>query len=152
GTRCIRIRGVPALHGADFSLDSDRLVLGTHVAAAAVGGGPIRCAPASLSLLEGEAEAVRGLGMSPDGDGGSVVASFAGRPRPAALTTETIDTDLGPMFAVLMTLASGRSSLEDVVWERRFRYAGALRRMGGDNSCSARTLNVTGVPALQAAR
>src|SRR5262249_52046830 len=71
--------------------------------------------------------------------------------RPASLTTETIDTDLGPMFAVLMTLATGDSSLVDVVWERRFRYAGALRRMGGRNSRVDRTLQVTGVPALRAA-
>jgi UDP-N-acetylglucosamine 1-carboxyvinyltransferase len=76
----------------------------------------------------------------------------SGRLHPVGLGTDRIDTDLGPLFAVLMSLARGTSRLREVVWERRFRYAAGLRAMGGRNHIDGDTLIVDGVPGLHPAR
>jgi UDP-N-acetylglucosamine 1-carboxyvinyltransferase len=147
GTRRIRIRGVPTHRPARRRVPCDPLVLGTYSAAAA-GGNEIRCRHASLDGLQVEAQAFRAMGIDLEADGEDVVAAGTRPLRPAALTTREISTDLGPLFAVLMTQASGRSRLEEVIWERRFRYAAGLRRLGGVNALRGRTLEVTGVPRL----
>jgi UDP-N-acetylglucosamine 1-carboxyvinyltransferase len=150
GTRRIRIRGVRSLHAARHRVSCDRLALGTYVAATDHGH-EVHCRCASLEGLQVETSAFRAMGIQLDQDGDEVIAAGARRLAAVDLTTETLDTDLGPVFVALMTLAAGRSRLEDVVWERRFRYATGLRRMGGCNVVRRRVIEVSGVEELHGA-
>jgi UDP-N-acetylglucosamine 1-carboxyvinyltransferase len=152
GTRSIRIQGRPSLHGTRFRVPFDRLVLGTYVAAAAVTRGRVACLGADMEGWEAEAEAFRRAGVRLSEEGGAVVAEASGAPGPLELSTEVVDTDLGPLFATMMSLAPGcHSTLEEVVWENRFRYAVELRRMGGINRIRGQTLHITGVDSLRPA-
>jgi UDP-N-acetylglucosamine 1-carboxyvinyltransferase len=150
GSRRIRIRGVASLRAAKHRVSCDRLAMGTYIAAAA-GGNEIHCRQASLEAMQVEADAFRRMGIELEQHGEDVIAAGTRRLVAASLSTETLDTDLGPIFVVLMTLADGSSRLEDVVWERRFRYAAGLRRMGGHSVVRRRTIEVTGVPSLTGA-
>ncbi len=151
GSRRIRIRGTPDLHEATFQLPCDRLVLGTCVAAAGMTQGVVRCSPVSLEGMDVEIAAFRRMGIDVRQAGQCVVATGPDQLRPIHLSTESVDTDLGPIFAGLMSLAEGHSSLEEVVWEKRFQFAPEFRRMGAVNTVCGRTLHVTGVPRLAGA-
>lgn len=152
GSREIRIEGVPSLHGAALALPFDPLVLGTYIGAAGITGGRITCTQASLDGLQVEAAALRAMGLHISVDGDTVVCHSDRALTAVDITTEQVDSDLGPVFAALMSIARGRSSIEEVVWENRFRYAAELRRMGGRNRIEGRRLLITGVPRLAGAR
>lgn len=151
GTRYIRIQGVPSLHGTHFTVPSDPQVLSTYIGAVAITGGRVHFQQASLAGMDIEVAAFRSMGVSIEENADTVVVTSKGRLQPATLTTETLPTDMGPVFAVLMSLAEGHSSLEEVIWEDRFGYASELRRMGGLNNQRERTLYCNGVPTLSAA-
>lgn len=151
GTRCIRIQGVPSLHGTHFTVPSDPQVLSTYIGAVAVTGGQVNFQQTSLTGMDIEVAAFRSMGVSIEQNADTVVVTSEGHLQPVTLTTETLPTDVGPVFAVLMSLAEGHSSLEEVIWEHRFGYASELRRMGGLNDERQRTLYCNGVPALCAA-
>ncbi|MBI5259146.1 MAG: UDP-N-acetylglucosamine 1-carboxyvinyltransferase [Burkholderiales bacterium] len=152
GSREIRIEGVPRLHGADLALPFDPLVLGTYIGAAGITGSRITCTQASLDGLEVEAAALRAMGMHISVSGDAVVCHPERALTAVDITTEQVDSDLGPVFAALMSVARGRSSIEEVVWENRFRHAVELRRLGGRNRVEGRRLLITGVPRLTGAR
>ncbi|MBE9108128.1 UDP-N-acetylglucosamine 1-carboxyvinyltransferase [Nodosilinea sp. LEGE 07298] len=151
GTRCIRIQGVTSLHGTHFTVPSDPQVLSTYIGAVAVTGGQVHFQQASLTGMDVEVAAFRSMGISIEQNADTIVVICKERLRPVVLTTETLPTDVGPIFAVLMSLADGPSSLEEVIWEHRFGYASQLRYMGGLNNEHQRTLYCTGVPTLRAA-
>lgn len=126
-------------------------MLSTYIGAVAITGGRVHFQQASLAGMDIEVAAFRSMGVSIEENADTVVVTSKGRLQPATLTTETLPTDMGPVFAVLMSLAEGHSSLEEVIWEDRFGYASELRRMGGLNNQRERTLYCNGVPTLSAA-
>lgn len=152
GGTTLRIRPGRSLRGGTYRLPFDPLVLGTYVAATGATRGAITCGNATIRDDNPDVRAFREMGIELENDDGHRVhVSCKGRLRPSFLSTETINTDIGPMFAVLLSLADGQGALEEVIWEQRFRYADGLRQMGGWNRVDGRTLHIRGVPSLRAA-
>jgi len=61
-------------------------------------------------------------------------------------------TDVHPPMAALLSVADGTGVITETVFERRFRYAAELQRMGADIVVSGQTAVVRGVERLTGAQ
>ena len=60
-------------------------------------------------------------------------------------------TDMQPQFAPLLCKASGVSTINEAVWDNRFRYVEELRKMGADIAVDGSTATFMGDTVLQGA-
>jgi len=154
GTNTISIEGAQELHGATYPIIPDRLEAANYLIAAVATGGDVlveQMIPEHISALltkleEGGVTVERG----PNG----VRVRAETRARAADVDTAPYPgfaTDLHPPFAALMTLAQGRSTVRETVFESRFGYVDELRRMGADMRVERDTVLINGVPHLTGA-
>ena len=155
GTPTIRIKGVEHLHGASHSVIPDRIESGTFIAACAIGGGEIeiqRCRPDHLrAVLDKFRET--GVRIEEGPDNLRVRAPRA--IRPANVTTlphPGFPTDMQAQYMVLMTQATGTSTITESIFENRFMHVAELRRMGASVSESGRVAIVSGPSPLSGAQ
>ena len=60
-------------------------------------------------------------------------------------------TDMQPQIAAVLCLAQGTSVLTEGVWDNRYRYVDAFRRMGAKTQVDGKVAVIEGVPALTGA-
>jgi UDP-N-acetylglucosamine 1-carboxyvinyltransferase len=155
GSKSIEIEGVPALHGAEFAMESDRIEAGTFAAAAAITRGDVyirnavedHLVPVVLKLEE------MGVLVLFDSAGMRVRASA---PRLKCVNIEAsphpgFPTDLQPIFAAALSLAEGTSVITETIYERRFKYVDELARMGADTKTQGNAAVINGVERLSGA-
>ncbi|HJS59895.1 MAG TPA: UDP-N-acetylglucosamine 1-carboxyvinyltransferase [Vicinamibacteria bacterium] len=155
GTPTIRIKGVEHLHGASHSVIPDRIESGTFIAACAIGGGEIeiqRCRPEHLrAVLDKFRETGVRIEEGPD----NLRVRAPRVIRPANVTTlphPGFPTDMQAQYMVLMTQATGTSTITENIFENRFMHVAELRRMGASVSESGRVAIVSGPSALSGAQ
>lgn len=160
GTATITIHGVKDLHGAEHSIDFDRIEAGTYLAAAAITGGDIKVhglSPAHLPIyLDKLSEA--GLDVSTS-DEASTQQPWIRVQRGTELCATDVTTapfpgfatDLQPLFVTLMCLAQGRSAIVENLYDGRFNFVPELMRMGAQVALADNTAIVRGVPHLSGA-
>lgn len=154
GTNVITVDGVPALHGASYTVIPDRLEAGTYLIAAAATGGDVlveEMIPEHIGALLTKLEEAGAL-VERRTDGVRVVAGA--RHRGVDLDTAPFPgfaTDLHPPFASLLATSDGRSIIRETVFESRFGYVDELRRMGADIRVEGDTAVISGVPYLTGA-
>jgi len=154
GTNTISVEGVRELHGASYTIIPDRLEAATYLMAAAATNGDVlveEMIPEHISALltkleEGGLEVERGTdGVRVRANGGVHATDVDTAPYPG------FATDLHPPFAALMSVAQGRSTVRETVFEARFGYVDELRRMGADIKVERDTVAIMGVPHLTGA-
>ena len=157
GTGLVRVRGVAALHGAEFEVSPDRIEGGTYAMAAAITGGdlfllganPAHLRPILMKLAE------LGLVIEESASGIRVAHPDPGRRLPAvdliAMPHPGFPTDLQQPWSSLATLADGTCTVVDKVYEGRFRHLGELARMGAKVKVEGQTAVITGVSSLSGA-
>jgi len=154
GTNVITVDGVPALHGASYTVIPDRLEAGTYLIAAAATGGDVlveEMIPEHIGALLTKLEEAGAL-VERRTDGVRVVAGA--RHRGVDVDTAPFPgfaTDLHPPFASLLATSDGRSIIRETVFESRFGYVDELRRMGADIRVEGDTAVISGVPYLTGA-
>lgn len=156
GTKEIMVEGVAALHGAEFTIDPDRIEAGTFAVGAAITGGDLYIRGAIEEQMQPVAQKLVEVGAEVrfDDDGARVRLK-----KGAVLTATTVKasphpgfpTDMQPPFAALLTLAQGTSVITETVYERRFKYIDELARMGADIKTEANAALIVGVPRLTGA-
>src|SRR5262249_10226404 len=154
GTSTITVEGTPDLRGAAYTIIPDRIEAGTYLIAAAATHGDVLIedlipehVTALLAKL-GEAGAV----VEPEPTGVRVRAE--GGLRPVDVDTAPypgFPTDLHPQLAALLSVVSGRSTIRETIFERRFGYVDELRRMGAECRTEGDTVTMTGVSHLSGA-
>jgi UDP-N-acetylglucosamine 1-carboxyvinyltransferase len=135
----IEIEGRKRLRGAEHRVIPDRIEAGTFVVAAAVTGGQLTLEGAPCDHLAAFVETMQQVGVNVecgtdtirvDGsarfDGGFRACDIVTAPYPG------LATDLQPPTAVLLTQATGRSSVNETIFEDRLEWLGEVRRMGAD--------------------
>lgn len=60
-------------------------------------------------------------------------------------------TDLQPQMAVLLSIANGKSTIIEGVWDNRFQYIDELKKTGAQITVDGRTATVEGVSELTGA-
>ncbi len=133
----IEIEGRKRLRGGEHRVVPDRIEAGTFVVAAAVTGGSLTLHGAPPEHLAAFIETVDriGVGIGTMADTIEVDGSALRGSGFRATDIETapypgLATDLQPPTAVLLTQATGRSSVHEAVFEDRLEWLSEVRRMG----------------------
>ncbi len=156
GKSVIIISGKKQLHGAEWTVMSDRIEAGTLILAAAVTGGEIFVKNAPSASMESFLQCIRRSGVKidiqPDGIGVSAPPRLSASGKIETEPYPGFPTDLQSQFLAAMTAASGVSMIEENIFENRFKVLKPLRLMGADITLSENRACVNGVEKLHGAR
>ena len=154
GTDVIKIRGVPYLHGCDYSIIPDQIEAGTYMVAAAATGGDVVVKNVIPKHLESITAKLVECGVDVIEGDDSVHVIANGRPSRCNLKTMPhpgFPTDMQPQMAVLLAIAKGTSIISESVWENRFKYVDQLTRMGASIQVDGKVAVLEGVEELKGA-
>ena len=144
GTSTIHIEGRRAISGCDFSPLPDRIFASTLACAAAAAGGRVELTGCPPALYAPVLEILEQMGCRVEKGGDSVRLSRFGRLYGAGRVFTgvypALATDAAPLLAAAMLCAEGESSIEDVIFERRFGCAAGFERLGAKVQVSGRIL------------
>lgn len=151
------ITGIAALHPVEHTVIVDRLEAGTLLCAVAATGGHLVLPDARAYDLDIFLEKLRAMGHSvtvgTDGVGVELIATA--NPRAVSFKTGPypgFPTDLQAPFMVLQAVATGKSLIEETVFENRLMHVPALCAMGAAIVCErSDRARVTGGARLQGA-
>ena len=155
GTSTIRVEGVGSLHGAQYSINPDRIEAGTFLVAGAITGGDLtvsHCNPAHIGAVIAKLRetGVRVDVLGPD----SVRVRGAEKLVAADISTEEypgFPTDMQAQYMALATQAEGVSIVKENIFENRFMHVQELVRMGANIKVDGRTATVRGKAKLSSA-
>ncbi|MDQ2801110.1 MAG: UDP-N-acetylglucosamine 1-carboxyvinyltransferase [Armatimonadota bacterium] len=156
GTKDITIEGVKALHGTEYTVDTDRIEAGTFAVAAVITHGDLfirgaveaHVQPIMRKLAE------TGAQMNYNDDGVRVRMAKTRSLNAINITSSPypgFPTDVQPQFAALLTLAHGTSVITETLFERRFKYIDELARMGANIKTESNAAIIEGVARLTGA-
>lgn len=148
GTDVIRIKGVPALHGTEYTIIPDQIEAGTFMFAAAATKGDITVKNVIPKHLESITAKLIEMGCEVEefDDSVRVVASKPLRTTHVkTLPYPGFPTDMQAVMAASLGLAKGISIVTESIFENRFRYVDELARMGADIKVEGNTAIITGV-------
>lgn len=149
----IEIQGVSSLKPIEHHIMYDRLEAGSLLLAAAITGGEILLPQAPAMMMDVFLAKLEEMGHTitrgPDGKGVSLKATRT----PIAVSFKTLPypgfpTDLqAPMMAAIC-LASGKSVIDETVFENRLMHVRELQKMGAQISVDGQTATIIGVDEL----
>ena len=146
GSSTLIIEGRRALGGCVFSPLPDRIFASTLACAAAAAGGRVELTGCSPELYAPVLEILAQMGCRVERGGESVqVARFGrlyGAGRVFTGVYPALATDAAPPLAAAMLCAEGESSIEDVIFERRFACAEGFAALGGRVNTAGRVLHI----------
>lgn len=153
GTDIIKIKGVKKLHGSTYSVIPDQIEAGTYMALASITKGDItikNIIPKHLESISAKLidignqvivydEALRVIGSDTIFPTTVKTMPYPGFP-----------TDMQPQFACVLTLANGKSKINESIFENRFKYVDQLKKMGANMLVEGTSLYIDGVQNLKA--
>lgn len=153
GSSTIRVEGRRTLTGCSFAPMADRIVASTLACACAAAGGRVKltgCAPETYRPL---LEILEQMGCTVEcGAESAVISRFGplyGAGKVFTGVYPALATDAAPLLAAAMLCAKSESSIEDVIFERRFGCAEGFSAFGADVRVSGRTLKVCSCGGLR---
>ena len=155
GSSVIRIEGRRSLSGCHFSPLPDRIFASTLACACAAAGGRVELAGCAPALYAPVLEILGQMGCGVAAAGDTVRISRFGRlhgvGRVFTGAYPALATDAAPPLAAAMLCADSESSIEDVIFERRFGCAEGFCRLGARAVVQGRVLTVLPGGSLQGA-
>ena len=154
GTHVMHIEGRDELDPFDHAVIPDRIEAGTYMVAAAMTRGDVLIEGAPLEHLESLVAKMRKAGVEISREEGGVRVRVTGELRGVDVTTAPhpgFPTDMQAQLMTLMTLAKGRSVINETIFENRFMHVPELVRMGANIEVHGHTAVVTGVGGLEGA-
>ncbi len=155
GSNTLTVRGVKKLHGTRFASIPDRMEAGTFMYAVAITGGDVvlhNVRPDHMTMV---IERLREAGAHIEtGENELRIISSSDRPRPVDMTTAPypgFPTDLQPAHGILAARATGKSVIEETIFDARYNYTDELARMGADIRIAGEVAIINGVPKLTGA-
>ena len=154
GTDIIRITGQPRLYGTNYTVIPDQIETGTLMIAAAATHGDVTihgCIPTHMEALTAK---LLEMGIQVN-EGGDVIRVLAhDQHRAINIKTQVypgFPTDLQQPMTSLLCLATGTSTVQETIFEQRFKHLDELRRMGAHIKLMDRTVLIEGVNTLYGA-
>lgn len=154
GTDVIKVRGVKELSGGFYSIIPDQIEAGTFMAAVAAAGGEVKINNIIPKHLDSITAKLEEMGVEIIEDGDSLIVRREGpltRTNVKTLPYPGFPTDMQPQIAAVLCLAKGTSILTEGVWDNRYRYADAFRRMGANIQVDGKIAVIEGVNELTGA-
>ncbi len=153
GSNKLVIHGVKELHEAKYTVPSDRIVAGTYLTAALAAGGSIflENAPAGqLGALLAVAEEMGGcVTVNEEGVGIDVMHRLKAYPYLKTEVHPGFPTDLQSPLMAALSVAQGKSVIEENIFENRFRIVDDLQRMGAEIEVVKNKAYIDGVETLK---
>ena len=147
GTSTIRIKGVNSLKGGFTEVIPDRIEAGTYILAGALCGDNLKIDNIIPEHIESLTSKLREMGVDLDISYDSVVVSSVDNMKPTNIETAVypgFPTDLQQPFMVLLTQASGKSEVEENIWENRLMQVPYLNKMGANIKVKGNTAIIEG--------
>ncbi len=154
GTDVIRIKGVQRLHGSTYSCVPDQIEAGTFMCLAAATKGDITLKNVIPKHLEAITAKLVEIGVEVIEKDDSVRVVCKSRTNSAIVKTRVypgFPTDMQPQITVVLATAEGVSTINENIWEDRFKYVAELRKMGAVITVEGSTAFVEGQEALHPA-
>ena len=155
GTSTIRVQGRRMLYSCSFAPMADRIVASTLACACAAAGGRVEltgCRPETYApLLEILEQMGCRVETGPESAVITRLGALHGAGRVFTGVYPALATDAAPLLAAAMLAADSASSIEDVVFERRFGCAEGFAAFGAAVQVQGRTLDIRPVRQLQGA-
>ena len=155
GTSIITVKGVEKLDGVQYSVCPDRIESATYLVAAAITSGSITVNNANPKVMHAVLDKLKEAGADIQTNACSITLDMQGR-RPKAVNIKTraypdFPTDMQAQFTALNTVAEGRSTITENIFENRFMHIPELMRMGADLTLEGNTVACKGVKSLTGA-
>lgn len=154
GTDVIRITGVKELSGCSYSVIPDQIEAGTFMIAAAACGGQVKINNIIPKHLESISAKLIEMGVDIIEDEDSITVISQGKLK--AVNVKTLPypgfpTDVQQPMSTLLSIAEGRSIINESIWECRFKHVDELKKMGAEIKVEGRTAIIDGVGKLTGA-
>jgi UDP-N-acetylglucosamine 1-carboxyvinyltransferase len=155
GTDVIVLSGVPSLRqSTPYTVIADPMEAGTFMIYTCLLGGELELSGVNPAHLSAVCRVLEDMGAHIESEENGLYIRAEPPLAGARVVTAPypgFPTDLQQPLAVLMSVARGKSTLEETVFENRFGIAEALKKMGADVRVHGNTLFFTGVDKLTAA-
>lgn len=154
GTDVIRIKGVKALHGTEYSIIPDQIEAGTFMVAAAATRGDVivrNVIPKHLEAISAKLSEI-GCQITEEDDAVRVFGNTALKhTQIKTLPYPGFPTDMQPQMTVALALSGGTSIVTETIFDNRFKYVDELTKMGASIKVEGNTAIVDGVEKLTGA-
>jgi UDP-N-acetylglucosamine 1-carboxyvinyltransferase len=148
GTDIIRIVGVKELKGCNYSVIPDQIEAGTYMIAAAACGGEVVVGNVIPKHLESITAKLIEMGVHVIENEDSILIKSDRRLKGVNIKTlpyPGFPTDVQQPMTTLLSIAQGRSIVNESVWESRFKFVDELKKMGANIKVEGRTAIVDGI-------
>jgi len=136
GTAFIEIEGVKQLHDVEFTLSPDRIVAGTYMAAVAAAGGDVVLKNSPVYHIDSVIRVLKKVGCDIKIADDILRIRCDRRPQPLEiLKTQPypgFPTDMQSQLMTVLSLADGKSTIIETIFESRFQNAYELKKMGAN--------------------
>ena len=151
GTNVIRIDGVAAMHGHEYTVIPDRIEAGTYMVAAAMAGGDVRIDNVLTEHLKPVVAKLKEAGVTVEEDIRGVRIVSTGKFKAVDIKTlpyPGFPTDMQAQMMAMATMAEGTGLITETVFENRFMHVDELKRMGANIKVDGRSAVIEGVKKL----
>ncbi|MHC1685030.1 MAG: UDP-N-acetylglucosamine 1-carboxyvinyltransferase [Clostridiaceae bacterium] len=155
GTDVIQITGVEKLHGCNYSVIPDQIEAGTFMIAAAACGGEVKINNVIPKHLESISAKLIEMGAEVEESDDYVVVKSQGDLKGVNIKTlpyPGFPTDVQQPMTTLLTIAKGKSMVNESIWESRFKHVDELTKMGAKVTVDDRIATIDGVEKLTGAK
>ena len=148
GTDVIRIKGVPKLHGSEYTIIPDQIEAGTFMFAAAITKGDVTVKNVIPKHLESITAKLLEIGCEVK-EKDDCIRVVSSKPlmhtQVKTLPYPGFPTDMQPQITVALAVAQGTSIVTESIFENRFKYVDELTRMGAGIKVEGNTAIINGV-------
>jgi len=154
GTDTIKITGVEELTGCNYSVIPDQIEAGTFMIATAACGGEVEINNVIPKHLESISAKLIEMGAEVIEHDDSITVKSNGKLKGVNIKTlpyPGFPTDVQQPMNTLLTIADGRSIINESIWESRFKHVDELKKMGANIKVEGRIAIIDGVENLTGA-
>ncbi|MDO5002674.1 MAG: UDP-N-acetylglucosamine 1-carboxyvinyltransferase [bacterium] len=152
GTSTIKIEGVEKLHGCFHEVIPDRIEAGTYIIIGALCGNRLKIDNIIPEHVDSLLSKLQEIGVNLEIGSDYVIVSKEEITKPTNIKTSVypgFPTDLQQPFTVLLTQCSGKSKVEETIWENRFMHIAYLNQLGADITIKNQTATIIGPTKLK---
>ena len=152
GTKTITITGVEYLHGTTIDVIPDRIEAGTYIIIASLLGENLKIENIIPEHIDSLLQKLKEIGVNYEKGKDYLIVNQTTSLKPTNIKTEGypgFPTDLQQPITALLTQCDGMSSIEETIYENRFKNVEYLNMMGSDINIDGRKIYIKGKSKLQ---
>ncbi len=152
GTSTIKIEGVEKLHGCFHEVIPDRIEAGTYIIIGALCGNRLKIDNIIPEHIASLLLKLQEIGIDLEIGSDYVIVNKQAKSKPSNIKTSVypgFPTDLQQPFTVLLTQCSGKSKVEETIWENRFMHIAYLNQLGANITIKDQTATIVGPTKLK---